>query len=271
MKILRHLIKVPGVRRLWLKYPVGSVARRAEFDIWPRPNYAFGLYSAGRLARSLGLKRISAIEFGVAAGKGLRVMESLAQEIGQHFGIEIAVFGFDTGTGMPPPLDYRDLPYVWREGFYAMDVPALQSRLKTAQLVLGNVAQTIPEFLSRSEFAPIGFVSFDLDYYSSTKNAFRIFDGAAATRLPRVFCYFDDVNEPDYAYHNDYIGERCAIREFNEEHARQKLSQIPDLSWMRRVPAKWNEQIYVLHDFDHPQYGELVTPKDEKYRQLQID
>jgi hypothetical protein len=60
---------------------------------------------------------------------------------------------------------------------------------------------------------PVGFVAFDLDYYSSTTVAFRVFE---KEHLPRVHCYFDDTIWPESAYHNEYIGELCAIREFNE-------------------------------------------------------
>jgi hypothetical protein len=52
------------------------------------------------------------------------------------------------GTGMPQASDYRDLPHVWAKGFYRMDVDRLTARLTTAQLILGDVAQTIPEWVS---------------------------------------------------------------------------------------------------------------------------
>jgi hypothetical protein len=105
----------------------------------------------------------------------------------------VEVYGFDTGQGLPAAIpDYRDLRYVWKQGAFRMDVAALKSRLKTAQLVLGNVAETVPAFL-QSEHAPIGFISFDLDYYSATAAAFEIFGGGDHSVLPRVICYFDDV------------------------------------------------------------------------------
>jgi hypothetical protein len=52
----------------------------------------------------------------------------------------------------------------------------------------------------------------------------------------------------------DFTGEYLAIREFNEQHSRQKIAKIPHLHRMRRYPADWNEQLYVFHDFDHPEY-----------------
>jgi hypothetical protein len=38
------------------------------------------------------------------------------------------------------------------------------------------VKETVPSFLQGGDFPPVGFVSFDLDYYSSTADALAIFD-----------------------------------------------------------------------------------------------
>jgi hypothetical protein len=268
--MLRSLTRIPGVRRLWRRIPLGSVPLRTQFDIWERPAYAYGIYSAAKLARSLEFETLRVIEFGVAGGNGLLAMERLADKIGSDVGVKIAVHGFDTGTGMPPPRDHRDLPHVWGQGFYQMEPAKLQAELRSAQLLLGDVIETIPTFLAEGSSGPIGFVAFDLDYYSSTKSAFRIFGGVPETRLPRVYCYFDDVVWPEQACHNDYVGELCAIREFNEEHDRQKIAKIPNLSWMRPHPARWNEQMYVFHDFEHPLYTRLLTPPGDANRQKRL-
>jgi hypothetical protein len=175
--VIRYLTRIPGVRRVWSHFPVGSAAIRTDYDIWDRPHYAYGITSAAKLARSLGHPAISVIEFGVAGGNGLVSMERIASEVGAEFGVTVSVFGFDTGTGMPCPTNYRDLPYVWEAGFYKMEPDRLRSRLRSAELILGDVAETIPQFLGRDELAPIGFIAFDLDYYSSNRQAFRVFDG----------------------------------------------------------------------------------------------
>ncbi len=265
--MIRHLTRIPGARRLWSKFPIGSVSLRTEYDIWDRPHYAYGVYKSAQLARNLKLQEISVIEFGVAGGNGLVALERIAEQVSQHLNIKISTFGFDTGQGMPPPTDYRDLPHVWQAGFYSMDQNKLRSRLRTAKLVLGNVADTTSELTTRSNFPPIAFVAFDLDYYSSTKSAFGIFAGPSSSRLPRVHCYFDDIVWPEHACHNEYTGELCAIREFNDENESQKISKIPSLAWMRKHPARWNEQIYIHHDFDHPSYCQLVTPPGDTYRE----
>jgi hypothetical protein len=266
MDLLNLAMKVPVFRALWRRFPAGGVEARTKFGIWGRPAYAYGVYSAATLARSLGLSGVTVAEFGVAGGAGLLALEAIAADMEQHFRMEIAVAGFDTGTGMPPPVDYRDMAHVWAQGFYRMDEQKLRASLSRAELVIGDVAATTRDFVQRTKH-PIGFISFDLDYYSSTKNAFGIFSGPMDSRLPRVFCYFDDIIWPEQAYYNEFVGEYLAIAEFNAEHELQKISKIPHLAWIRPMPAAWNEQMYVMHDFAHPDYSRNITPQGDRYRQ----
>jgi hypothetical protein len=265
-RILRRLTAIPEIRALWRRLPIGSVELRTQYSAWPRPAYAYGVFAAAQQASLLGMPAISVIEFGVAGGNGVLALEALAEEMGQHFGIAIAVFGFDTGEGMPQPTDYRDLPHVWSGGFYKMDPEKLRQRLRPAtQLILGDVSETIPQVVRGID--PIGFIAFDLDYYSSTKAAFRIFEFSHSGRLPRVYCYFDDIMWPEWACHNEYIGELCAIREFNQEHVHLKLSPIHLLREMRPHAEPWNDQMYVMHDFKHPYYCANLTLK----RKVSVD
>jgi hypothetical protein len=260
-RLLSRLMQIPGIHSLWQRFPLGSVRTRVRYDLWDRPHYAFGVYSAAELARRLKFTGISVIEFGVAGGRGLIALEQIAQCVGEYLGMEIAVFGFDTGKGMPAPVDYRDLPHIWDQGFYQIRVAELQTKLANAKLILGDVQKTIPSFMAPH---PLGFIAFDLDYYSATKAAFRIFEG---DHLPRVYCYFDDTIWPETACHNEYIGELCAIREFNAEHAYTKICQMRGLRYMRPRDAFWHEQMYVFHDFTHSLYSARVTPTGDQYTQ----
>jgi hypothetical protein len=252
--LLRTVTSLPKVVSLWRRFPVGSVELRTRYGAWARAQYAYGTFHAAQQAKLLGLEGISVIEFGVAGGDGLLALERVAREVADYFGIRVSVFGFDTGEGMPDPVDYRDLPYVWGTGFYKMDQARLKERLSPGtRLVIGNVRQTVQQLLDAPD--PIGFVAFDLDYYSSTKDALATFDLPHSTRLPRVYCYFDDIMNPEFACHNPWTGELCAIREFNDGRAEAKLCPLNMLRWMRPHAEPWNEQIYVLHAFQHPLYS----------------
>jgi hypothetical protein len=202
--------------RRWVRFaqrrsPFASFLSRLEWDAVDRPHYGYGLHQAARQADALGMSTISAFELGVAGGNGLITLESLAAEVTAVTGVQIEVYGFDAGGGMPNPVDYRDLPYVWQPGFFAMDADALRARLQRARLVLGDVRETIPTFVERGTFAPVGFISFDLDYHSSTVHAFELLDVPPELRLPRVLCYFDDVIGDDWELHSPYTGELAAI------------------------------------------------------------
>ena len=267
--MIRQLLRVPGLRRLWRRFPIGSLSTRARYDIWSRPPYGYGVFRAAALAKQLGIGSINVIEFGVAGGRGLLALETLSASVAAHFGIRIGVTGFDSGSGLPKPRDYRDVPYIWGEGFYRMDAVRLKERLSHARLVLGDVATTVPQFLASTLSGPIGFVSFDLDYYTSTRDGLHILLGPPETRLPRVFLYFDDLIWPEDACYSDYTGEYLAIHEFNAAHQVKKIAKIPYLTWMRPFPAAWQEQMYVFHDFQHPGYATNIT-SSERQRQMPL-
>lgn len=225
-----------------------------------RPHYGHCLLHAAQLARKLGHARVSAIEFGVAGGNGLVALESHAEHIRRETGVEVAIYGFDSGEGMPPPRDYRDLPYLWQRGYFVMDHDKLCRRLKSAKLVLGPVEETVEEFCRNEDSPPIGFIAFDLDYYSSTVAAFKIFEQSHSRLLPRTVCYFDDmVGDVDWAY-NEFTGELLAIREFNEAHRDVKIAPVRGLRFFGgRAPQLWHEQIFVAHLFQHADYCRPIS------------
>ena len=147
------------------------------------------------------------------------------------------------------------MPNIFREGTLTMNPERLRSRLRTAQLILGPVEKTVGGFID-SRPAPIGFVSFDLDYYSSTMQALKIFEGDHRVLLPRVHCYLDDIIGFTFS---EFTGERLAIAEFNERHERRKISPIFGLGHFLPPPhdrAVWPEQMFLAHLFDHELYGE---------------
>ena len=227
-----------------------------------RAHFAWGLLQAARLAKSVGIPRIAAIEFGVAGGNGLVSLERTASEVEQMFGIEIDVFGFDTGVGLPPPKDYRDLPNLYRRAGFPMDQEKLRQRLKKARLIIGDVGEMIGGFIESGP-APVGFVSIDVDLYSSTMAAFKLFDAGTDVLMPRVHCYLDDILGETFS---EFTGERLAVSEFNAAHNMRKISPIFGLRYFLRgyhQTEAWPDQMFIAHLFDHELYGAYeATVKD---------
>ena len=138
-----------------------------------------------------------------------------------------------------------------------MNVEALEKKLKFSKLILGDIKDTCQSFLSKNNPAPIGCVFIDLDYYSSTVEALKIFDGEDKYFLPRLFCYFDDVLGSENELYNEFSGELAAIEEFNNVHQHKKISKLRCL-YERKVRAGWNEMIYSYHNFKHPDYNRFI-------------
>ena len=247
------------IRALLKRFQLGSFDFRLAFDAFDRPWYAHGIYEAARLAALLRQPGITIIEFGVAHGSGLVAMERIAAEVRNNLGLQIDIVGFDNAEGLPSQRDYRDLPCVWKRGLYKMDVDAVRARLSTARLMLGDVGQTVPAFLKAGGFPPIGFISFDLDYYTSTRDALRIFNGTDESCLPRVFSYFDDILSGDQQYYCEDVGELLAVREFNENPSRNHRLR-PINGWKRShlLEPEWADAMLLYHRFDHPQYNEFI-------------
>jgi hypothetical protein len=218
-----------------------------------RPHYVWGAVQAVNLGKVLGLSRVSVIEFGVAGGNGLTALESIAGKLQAAFGIGIDIHGFDAVGGMPKTTDPRDLPNLWREGFYPMDRDKLEQRLQHAKLHLGLVEETVHQFVT-SKPAPVAFVAFDLCFYNSTIKAFQIFDAHQSVLLPRVHCFFRNILGRTFGDHN---GERLAMAEFNAAHEMRKISKIYGLQYyVGQKVGRWVDQFYMAHIFDHDLYGQ---------------
>lgn len=250
------------------------------------PWYSFGLASACREAKALGLDKISALEFGVAGGNGLMALSAAAKQCTIEFGIEVHVLGFDSGLGMPNHQGFVDAPYLWKQGDFRMDAEALRDTMpKSTNVIIGDVSDSVRLYLSKAEHesisnvsnghevseieekpssprtllrseerfdtsAPIAFVSFDLDYYSSTKAALQIFRGAPC--LPRVWTYFDDLD-----FISRQTGEWLAIDEFNSEMKGERFISEVALSMPSWV--NWGHRMRILHNYNHAMYNKPLN------------
>jgi len=270
-RIVTEVIRVAAnpdllARAVLSRWPRASFVKRLEYDALPRPHYAYGVFHAAMEAKALGIERISAIEFGVAAGAGLAVLEQVAEQVEKETGVAVATYGFETTGGMPPPTDHRDMPYVWRRGLFRPRGD-IRLRVPRSKLVMGDVRETVAGFCASHNPPPLGFVAQDMDYYSSTAAALRLFDEAHQFLLPRVFCYFDDCIGDDHELHSEFTGELAAVRQFNDSHEHRKLAPIFGLRHKRRIPAPWNDVMFVAHIFDHPRYNEYTNPRWKPLRQ----
>jgi hypothetical protein len=217
-----------------------------------RPHYVWGAVQGLNLARMLGMKRVSFVEFGVAGGNGLTALESIAETLGPIFDVDVEIHGFDAVVGMPKATDHRDVPNLFREGFYPMDKEKLELKLKQSKLHLGMIEETLPQFLSTRP-APVAFLAFDFCFYTATSGALRVFDADPCLLMPRVHCFFRNTLGPT---EGDFNGERLAITEFNANHEMKKISQVYGLQhYLGQKVGRWVDQYYLTHIFDHPLYG----------------
>lgn len=225
-----------------------SVYTRALWELSSRPAYLLGLLTAAEQAKRQGVPEIAAIEFGVAGGDGLVALQSEAQAVEMETGINIKVYGFDMGAnGLPDFIgDYRDHPDVWQPGDYPMDEALLRSRLSDrTTLIIGNVHDTVPNFFKEYNPPPIGFVSIDVDLYSSARDALEIFTFAQEKMLWHAPVYFDDI---EFVFNHRFAGELLAIDEFNEKNPKIKIDHWYGVAIGRPFPERsFLSKLYVAH------------------------
>jgi len=254
-KIVRRALR--DVSRI-VSLPFGFLV---ETGCLERPAHAYCMWHAAKLARELGLREISVAEFGVAGGNTLVEVERYAVEIEKSLGVRIQVYGFDTGAGLPQLEGVEDLPYWFRASQYAMDVERLKRRLRSAELVLGNVRDTVLDFFAKADRPPLAAIFNDLDFFSSTRSAMRILEADSRHFLPRLFLYLDDVVGGPKEMYGPFNGQLAANKEFNRTHDRIKIhlnqNLLPDSS------LSWRTQIYYVHLFDHPRYSDYIGGADQ--------
>jgi hypothetical protein len=213
--------------------------------------YSGALGYGVRQALHCGYEKIIAIEFGVGEGNGLLDLCKAAQYYRNLFNIDIQVYGFDLGNGLPPAVDYRDHPEIWTKNQFRLpDHETFKSQLPDfCHLVLGDVKDTIPAFKEQLGDEKICFVSLDLDYYSSTKSALEIFNMRGDAFVPAVAMYVDDVF--GNITYNPWCGAEGAINDYNSSQDLRKIHYRNNFNFMK---------FYTCHIFDHPVRTGKQTP-----------
>ena len=113
----------------------------------------------------------------------------------------------------------------------------------------------MPKFLEEGHLddAPLGFIIFDLGFYSSAKNALQLLKSDSKRYLPRSIIYSD----------NNYFvlkneADKAAFAEFNLEGGKT-ISPIGELA--EQLSLSWNKWIflgkrmYMLSDLKHEKYN----------------
>jgi hypothetical protein len=271
---LKRLAKEPPLRLL-LRYGLmalpTSVRTKALWELGRRPHYLMGVLAAADQARREQRAEISVVEFGVAGGNGLLALEHWAAAVERETGIRIAVNGFDTGGGLPGFCgDHRDHPDQWIPADFPMDVAALRSRLAPrTKLIIGHIRDTVPAFLRGELTAPVGFAAIDVDLYSSTSSALRLFSDPGRKLLRKTYLYFDDISDAHAGLFHRYAGELLAIDEFNTTVEGVKIDRWHGLRAGRIFPeSDWIEKMYVAHDLA---LINAARPADRAVKQLSLE
>ena len=275
MPILPRVLSYPKPLRAALaryvirRFSLFSYRDRLFANAVDRPHYGHCIYEAAQLANRLNYPKMSVIEFGCGGGNGLLNAEMHIAEITRIFPVKIELYGFDRGEGLPPGEDYRDLLHYFRPGQFHMDTSILQKNLKISKLVLGDVKETCRTFFSSYNPAPVGCIFHDLDFYSSTRDAFTLFEADQIHFLPRIFMYFDDIIGDNTWLANEFVGEQLAINGFNQQHTTKKIV-LNKFMEQRHPDQSWIHQIYNYHDFQHPHYTSFVAEPEQINHEAKI-
>ena len=230
----------------------GNLEQKINFDLKIRFHHAYCLLEAAKYAKKINKKKITVIEFGVANGAGLLNIQKLSKEITKFMNIEFEIFGFDLEKGLPTIQDYRDHPELYSKDDFPMNMKNdLKKKLDpNVHLIIGDIKDTLPVLNNFNlEDQPIGFVSFDMDLYSSTKKSLELLNQKPSFFLPLVYLYFDDL---EYSSHNSKSGELLAINEFNNLNDKRFIEKHTFLRTKRIFQrARWIDHIFYLHVFDH--------------------
>lgn len=212
-----------------------------------RPSYRYLIYRAYNEAIKLNYKSCTIIEFGVGSGKGMKILEKISKNLMNKFNFKINLVGFDS-LGLKNLSDYRDVKFKWKENFYTGSEEDFK-KFDLAKIYVGDVKDTLIK-MKKNKDSPLAGLIFDLNLYTSTMSAFNVFNIDEKYVLPRIDCYFDDSNTIEY------IGERLAIKEFNEKNKYKKIAQNP-LTYSLDDISGW--AFYEFHNFKHSKYNTFTN------------
>ena len=193
-------------------------------------------------------------------------LEHYSLVIKKFLKIDFEIFGFTLKGGLPK---YKKNPYDrlyrWGPGETPLTVKKNLKILKISKVFFGDVKNTLPIFMKKnlSEDSPIGFIVYDLNYYTSTKYALDVLKGKDKFYLPRLYNYFDD-----NSFSSDDEGEVKAIKEFNKKN-KKNLSTINELAEILSINfSKWiflGKRFRVMNSFNHKKFMNKVSRFDDLF------
>lgn len=84
---------------------------RLEMNAVDRAHYGHCIFGTACLANSLKYPRVRVIEFGCGGDNGLVNAEMHIAEVQKLLPVKFELYGFDTGTRLPPLFELRDFPH----------------------------------------------------------------------------------------------------------------------------------------------------------------
>jgi len=230
----------------------GTFRMKVSFDLVVRQHTAYCLLKCADNAKKKGIKTVTVVEFGVAAGAGLLNMANIAKNVTKITGVNFQIIGMDSGQGMPAPIDYRDHPDLYQEGDFMMDIQKLEDKLPDeVTLIIGDLKDTISKLIDKlSPESPLGYVCLDVDYYSSSKIALTCLESDATNYLPVSYIYLDDLED---SAHNSNCGELLAVKEINDNIFPRIIERHNFLRSYRIMKnPRWIDHVFTYHVVDHP-------------------
>lgn len=250
----------------WVK-AFGSVRQKEHYNVLNRSFYAYGMLRAADIAKHYGKNCVTVCEFGVAGGSGLLNMIELGGKITEETKVKFRIVGFDSGEGLPELKGYKDHPELWAMGEYPMfNREKLVKKIgNSAEIIFGDIQCTAEQFIDTLDSsAPLGFISIDVDLYTSAKSALKCLEGNAKLYNPAVSIYFDEVS---FFVSNKWCGELAAKEEFNAENKFRKIDLDRSLPGLRPLrDSNWYKSMNICHILDHD-----VRNKRSSYGRLRFD
>ena len=219
-----------------------------------RPHYETILLEGVLEARKLGYKTVSVLELGVAGGNGIVALEKYKKKIEKITNIEINIYGFDSGGGLPETNNKYDLPFFWKTGDFKVDKEKLE-KIIDSKIFYGDIKYTVDDFI---KIHPKNIIAIfcDLDFYTSTKSFLNQMSKLKQYLCPRVYFYFDDIFDSSHCI-DDQNGELLAIQEFNNENINMKIGKSLSNSLDFRFPIG-KDYLFLLHNFKHKDYNNYI-------------